>query len=169
MPQQYTKDGVRLERTGWRDATISQRHRQWGFDCPAVDIDFAMLEYNHGSPVAIVEYKHRAARMPNLQHASYRAIRKLADGYADGPLPFLLAFYCPDDWWFKVFPANDTAQEFLDQLSKKYGKVFQGEAIPERRFVAMLALLRRDKLTAKDNETIARLKTTVPAMASWWD
>ena len=34
---------VRPERTGWRDEKLSQRHRMWGWDCPAVDIDFLLL------------------------------------------------------------------------------------------------------------------------------
>lgn len=37
---------VAEERNGWRDERISKRHRQWGRDCPAVDIDFLMLEYD---------------------------------------------------------------------------------------------------------------------------
>jgi len=31
---------------------LSDRHRQWGDDCPMVDLDFLMCEYNHGVPVA---------------------------------------------------------------------------------------------------------------------
>ena len=53
----YDKDGVRLNQTSWRDEWISNRHRTWGFDCPATDIDFLMVEYTNRNPVALIEYK----------------------------------------------------------------------------------------------------------------
>ena len=53
----YDQDGVRLEKTGWRDEWISNRHRTWGFDCPATDIDFLMVEYSKREPMALIEYK----------------------------------------------------------------------------------------------------------------
>ena len=53
----YDKDGVRLNQTGWRDEWISNRHRTWGFDCPATDIDFLMVEYTNRNPIALIEYK----------------------------------------------------------------------------------------------------------------
>ena len=54
----YSVDGVRQERTNWRDQELSARHRTWGFNCPAVDLDFLMVEYNIGKPVGLIEYKH---------------------------------------------------------------------------------------------------------------
>ena len=53
---------VRAERTGWRDEELSQEHRKWGFDCPTVDIDFLMLEYDTGRASALVEYKNEHAK-----------------------------------------------------------------------------------------------------------
>ena len=70
----FSPDGVRQERTGWRDQAISLRHRTWGFNCPGVDFDFLMLEYSTGKPVAVVEYKHYRARMPDREHPNYRAL-----------------------------------------------------------------------------------------------
>lgn len=35
---------VKLEKTCWRDLDLLKRHRVWGWDCPAQDIDF--LEYD---------------------------------------------------------------------------------------------------------------------------
>lgn len=108
--QSYSLDGVRQERTGWRDEGISQRHRTWGFNCPAVDLDFLVAEYNIGKPVALVEYKHHRARTPTLDHATYRALSALADGYRETPLPFLVAFYWPDIWAFRITPVNQSAK-----------------------------------------------------------
>lgn len=132
--QTYSEDGVRNERTGWRDQRISARHRQWGFNCPAVDLDFLMVEYNVGKPVGLVEYKHHSAQTPNLNHATYRALSELAN---QSGLPFLLAFYWPDIWAFRVHPVNAVAEEHFDS----------GEVLTEYDFVARLYRLRRFVLT----------------------
>lgn len=97
------------ERTGWRDLEISSRHRQWGFNCPSVDLDFLMVEYNLGKPVAIVEYKRFTAQYPNLNHPTYRALNDLANS---ANIPFFIAFYYPTIWAFKVLPVNETSMEF---------------------------------------------------------
>lgn len=131
--QTYSRDGVRQERTGWRDMRMSLRHKTWGFDCPGVDIDFVMVEYNIGVPVGLVEYKHYRARIPDLRHPSYQALSKLADGYEDKGLPFLIAFYWPNIWAFRVIPVN--------QLAKKHFS--ENEELSEYDFVAKLYLLRR--------------------------
>lgn len=65
---------VREERTGWRDEGLSERHRKWGWDCPAVDLDFLFLEYDKGKAVAIVEYKHEKARLQHSTHPTYQAM-----------------------------------------------------------------------------------------------
>lgn len=149
MPQPYSADGVRGERTGWRDEGISKRHRTWGFNCPAVDLDFLVAEYNMGKPVALIEYKHHQAREPSLSHATYRALTALADGYNQTPLPFLVAFYWPDVWAFKVTPVNAAAQSAFAH----------NEALTEYEFVRRLYRLRRLALT---RELEGRLNTELP-------
>jgi len=109
------------ERSGWRDEEISRRHRLWGGDCPAVDIDFPLAEFHLGLPVALIEYKHFRAKVPDLRHATYRALRALADkynngndaNYNEGPLPFLVVFYRPDVWAYRVIPVNDAARLYF--------------------------------------------------------
>lgn len=128
--QYRTADGTRKERTGWRDQKISQRHRDWGFNCPAVDLDFLMVEYNLGKPVGLVEYKHYLARPPNMKHATYRALGELADCAG---LPFLIAFYWPETWAFRVFPANEFARKHFTNP----------ELMTERQFVQRLYRLRQ--------------------------
>lgn len=125
-------DNVREERTGWRDNEISARHRMWGFNCPCVDLDFLVAEYNVGKPVALVEYKHKGARDPILEHPTYRALKLLADGYSGGALPFMIAFYRKDIWAFKVMPVNNE--------SAKWFKV--GEVVTEREYVSRLYKMR---------------------------
>lgn len=145
-------DGVRMERSNWRCAGISQRHRQWGFNCPSVDLDFVMAEYNHGAPVAVVEYKHRLAEEPNLNHPTYRALRRLADGYVNGPLPFLVAFYCSDEWWFRIIPGNQAAADFYGGYT----------ILTEQEFVGSLYHMRKQVLTEEDKKVIERLNSTKP-------
>lgn len=70
---------VKEERTGWRDAKLSDRHRRWGWNCPAVDLDFLFLEYDKGKAVAIVEYKHEKATLQWRTHPTYRAMIDLAN------------------------------------------------------------------------------------------
>lgn len=135
--QSWSPDGVRQERTGWRDKKISERHREWGFDCPCVDLDFVVVEYNKGLPVGIVEYKHHQARMPSINHPTYRALKALMDGYNKGPLPFLLAFYWPDVWAFKVYPLNETAKGWFSD----------GETLTEYDYVKRLYTMRRYTLS----------------------
>ncbi len=146
--QNWSPDNVRQERTGWRDGQISERHRHWGFNCPAVDLDFLVVEYNLGKPVGLIEYKHHRAWTPNLAHATYRALTALADGYRE-PLPFLVAFYWPDIWAFRILPVNDYAHEHFET----------GETLSEREFVRRLYKLRRLTLTRHLEGT---LNTTLP-------
>lgn len=115
------------ERTGWRDRDLSARHRRWGFNCPAVDLDFLMVEYNLGEPAAIVEYKHHRAAMPDFRHPTYRAIQNLAD--RQPPLPFMVAFYWPGAWAFEIHPLNDQAMSLYGPESCE---------LTEREFVTSL-------------------------------
>ncbi len=96
------------ERSGWRDADLSRRHRRWGFACPAVDLDFVLVEFGLGLPVAMVEYKHFRARSVDLEHPTYRALRALAD--REPAIPFLIARYWPGSWAYAVTSANNTAE-----------------------------------------------------------
>jgi len=139
----------RAERTGWRDAELSRRHGSWGFHCPAVDLDFVMLEYNHGTPCALVEYKHINAAEVDPDHATYRALVALADERTD-PLPCFIARYDPDDWSFVVTPLNERARQHYAHCA--------GQRLTEQRFVRSLHLLRKSVLLAEDEAAIAALR-----------
>lgn len=155
--QLWSADGVRQERTGWRCAAISERHRKWGWNCPAADLDFVMCEYNYGKPVALIEYKHAMAQPPVVSSRTYQALGALADGYRDGPLPFLIAHYDPERWWFRVQPLNEPAR-------LHWGHV--GDAtMTEQRYVRGLLLLRKRLLSATDEAIIAGLNDIMPGLA----
>ena len=69
---------TRRERTGWRDHRISERHCPWGVDYPGVDIDFVLVDSNHGAPQGIVECKHEKAGAQDPEHLSMREARAFA-------------------------------------------------------------------------------------------
>jgi hypothetical protein len=151
--QEWSPDGVRQERTEWRDQAISARHRMWGFNCPCVDLDFLVAEYNVGKPVALIDYKHFLAKPPLLDHATYRALADLADGYKDTPLPFFIAFYWPDIWAFRLIPVNDCAKPLC-----------RGRVLCERDYVKGLYFL-RDRV--RDFHLVeATLNTQLPDVAA---
>lgn len=103
---------VRKERTGWRDEGLSLRHRDWGWDCPAIDVDFLMVEYNHGRPIAVVEYKHEYAPPVDIKHPSYRAISELA---TLAKKPFFVVRYTESFQYFDVLPVNDEAKNSISK------------------------------------------------------
>lgn len=103
------------ERTGWRDQKISARHRLWGHDCPAVDIDFLMLEYDRSRAVAIVEYKHERARPLLTQNPSILAIIDMGNR---AKLPVFAVRYADDFSWWQVMPLNNLAKQWTPQPIK---------------------------------------------------
>lgn len=135
------------ERTGWRDEAISRRHRHWGDALPAVDLDFLLVEYNAGYPVALVDYKDCHASMPNLRHPSFRALAWLANAR---DLPFYVAFYWKDTWAFRVHPVNDAAKKWFREA----------EVLSEREYVSRLYDMRR---RAVDVGVLARLHDERPS------
>jgi hypothetical protein len=143
---------VRAERNGWRDEWISNRHRAWGVNCPAVDLEFIMCEYNHGMPVALVEYKHVNAKPVDRKHATYRALIALADGYRHRPLPAFVALYNSQEATFKVQPLNQHAETYFGSLANTL--------MSEQEFVRHLYLLRKKVLTAEDEAVIRSLSAS---------
>lgn len=141
----------RLERTGWRDEALSERHGHWGFNCPALDIDFVMIEYDRGIPKALVEYKHRRALgRTNYRHPSYRALHALARGSG---IPLLIAFYDPGCWAFKVYPVNFAASRFFPRRQKDAW-------ISETEFVTQLYAIRKIPMPAA---LLSQLNNTLPS------
>jgi hypothetical protein len=101
---------VRKERTGWRDQGISEEHRKWGWDCPAIDIDFLVVEYDKAEPVALVEYKSEKAFVQNILHSSYVALSRL--GTRAG-IPFFVVTYSSGFSMWMVVPVNEIAKAIL--------------------------------------------------------
>lgn len=138
----------REERSGWRDQALSMRHRLYGADCPAVDLDFLLVEFDTGKPVAVIEYKAGDPRPLDLEHPSYRALRHLADA---SRIPLVIAFYSPL-WSFTVYPCNDHAREWFTA----------GEQLSELEYVRRLYALRGRELPA---EIEVRMNDVLPQEA----
>jgi len=106
---------VKPEHLGFRDMRLSERHRRWGWDCPAVDIDFFFLEYDKGNPTAIVEYKHEHLKKVSLGHPTYHAMTILAE---KAEIPFFVVRYKDDFSAFHIIPVNSYAKSKMPDGEK---------------------------------------------------
>lgn len=107
---------VSRERTGWRDFGFSLHHRTWGFDCPSTDLDFCLIEYNSGEPVALIEYKNQRAKV-EISGSNIICIRRLADR---GSLPAFVVGYTDDYSCYGVYPLNTKAKNFIQLTGSLY-------------------------------------------------
>ena len=103
---------VRPERTGWRDEALSRRHRRWGWDCPAVDLDFLFLEYDRGKASAIVEYKNEHAAPQYASHPTYQAMIDLGNRAG---IPVIACRYSDDFTKWNVVPLNAEAKKYIKE------------------------------------------------------
>ena len=106
------------ERQFKRDAWLSGRHRVWGRDVPAMDLDFILAEYDRCVPIALIDYKHERATI-NLESANIRTLTALGDMAG---IPAFIVQYghshqsgwshffeeVPEDSvpWFQIIPLN---------------------------------------------------------------
>ena len=103
---------VMQERTFWRDLAFSLRHRFYGNDCCAVDIDhlpFRFVEYCYPEPAGIIEYKHECAGEQHYLRPNFRALVRLGDR---AELPVFCVRYAADFSKFIIDPLNDYASKF---------------------------------------------------------
>lgn len=136
------------ERTGWRDEAISARHRRWGYNVPAVDLDFPLIEYDRGVCKAIIDYKHIKAHPMNgrtldTTHTphispSFRALAGLGNRGPRGehiPIGFYVVYYDIDntELWNGTF--------HIYQL--RNNKWESSQDINERTYVGWLHYVRR--------------------------
>ncbi len=117
------------ERTGWRDAALSARHKYWGDNCPALDLDFLLIEYDTAKACALIEYKHEWAKPQDPGHNSYRAMADLGDRAG---VPVFACRYASDFSWWIGIPLNNLALEYLSERTK----------MAEREWITLLYKLR---------------------------
>ena len=80
-----------------------------------MDLDFPLLEYDRGLPVALIEYKHEKMQKISLGHPTFHALSVLSD---KARIPFFVVRYKDDFSVFNVIPANSYAKEKLPDGSK---------------------------------------------------
>jgi len=152
MSFNYSK--TRPERTQWRDQNLSERHRKWGFNCPAIDIDFLMIEFHVGKPIAIVDYKRYTGSIKNLNQKSINAISILAN---NSNIPFFVVFYWDGVWAFRIKAINHIAKNTLQQHNLDENKI-----LTEQEYVYFLYRLRNIKLTKEEEKLIKSLNNKFP-------
>lgn len=122
------------ERSGFRDEGISRKHRQWGKELTATDIDFLMNEYRADThqPKAIIDYKHEKRDVASYEDSAVTAQAVLA---TNAGIPFFIVRYSADycDYW--VFPRNRFATRFIYETDL-------GRRMDEASFVEFLYKLR---------------------------
>lgn len=136
MPTCETKQ----ERTFWRDWKLSLRHRLWGIEIKATDIDFTVVEYsedyNFVRPVAIIEYKSEnvpAAEVDakNLS-GQLSALNKIS---TRADLPFFIVVYTKDLNHYHVKAVNMWAKLHLGNIDERH--------MTEEEYVTFLYVLRK--------------------------
>lgn len=146
------RDDVTQERSGVRHLELSRRHREWGVDCPATDID-CLVEIARGVPVAIIEYKRDTADLEqSLQ--SWRSLWILAD---KARIAFFLAVWSQSagEYSFRIERANNRG---VEMIREHRGISRQDETMSEREYVKFLYLIRDRDPRAVDELPIFRRK-----------
>jgi len=117
---------VKEERTGLRDDSLSRRHRTWGFNCPAADIDWMVIEYDRHIPKALVDYKYGLSWAETEKDKSnLAALSALASGYCNcgdstcgsrgNGIPFVIVRYIRQPWQFMIEPRNECARTTIPE------------------------------------------------------
>lgn len=101
---------VKKERTGWRDSALSQRHREWGFECPAMDLDFVLVECNSCKVKGLIEYKNEHAAPLTKTSWGCRILVDLADR---ANLPAFVCRYTSDLSWYLIKSLNEKARLYV--------------------------------------------------------
>lgn len=105
------------ESTGWRDEWISRRHRTRGYNVPATDVDFLLIEYDACRPVAVIDYKHAYVAKPDANSAALAALGDRAG------LPAFNCTYSSDEPpSFSLFGLNQLARSWLAHIERLLGR-----------------------------------------------
>lgn len=111
------------ERTHCRDDALSERHRRYGSNAPAVDLDFLLIEFDDCKPAALIEYKSEHAQKQYLSNPQFQVLINLGNM---ANLPAFFVRYAEKFTWFEITPLNAAAKNRLQNsvrvTEKKYVK-----------------------------------------------
>lgn len=126
---------VRERRGYYHDDWLRDRHRLWGFDCPATDIDFIAIEFNNEAPTALVDYKedHHTQNL-NDSRSGRNAIKALAN---NSKIPFYVVRYVEHGNTYRVLSQNEYGYKRL----LEHGNI-AGKTLTEVEYVSFLYWLR---------------------------
>lgn len=110
------------EKSGFRSAALSQWHRDLGYDFPATDLDFPLLEYHHSEPCALIEYKPLGGQKLPKSHPTLVALGKFA---TRAGVPFFLVRFSHDFEIWQVTPMNALAEEVVERRTLMSETVFK--------------------------------------------
>ena len=116
---------LRSVKENWEGEILSHRHRDWGWDCPVVDLDFVVS--SDKKVLGIVEYKHnRSFASPKAfkNHPTGRALCDLGNSLSER-IPVLFVYYDDDFQHFRIYPLNYGWEKFdnffgVDLTRKQY-------------------------------------------------
>ena len=98
------------ERSGWRDESISLRHRLYGNNVPMQDLDCVELDY--GVPVAFMEWKNEHAAKCSSLSPQIQTLVWIANKCER---PAFGIRYASDFSWWRVTALNDLARKFIPE------------------------------------------------------
>lgn len=132
---------VKPRLTNFGDGPISDWHRDaLGYDMPAVDLDFLLVEYDRAIPCAVVDFKHSNTKAINYSHPSVRAVTELCSNQRRRPVPYFTVKYAEDCKMFQVFPMNGEATLFVGD---------QWQVMADEEFIEFQQRLRDERLNRK--------------------
>lgn len=131
------------------DRMLSERHYAWPRNCPCVDVDYLLCEFNHSKPIAIVDYKLHHAGLEKTHAATYEALAGL-HGPGGKQLPFLVVRYWPDDWAFRVKAVNPAAVQWVSRLDPTVNAERDWLDMTEQQYVQALFQFRAEALAGVD-------------------
>lgn len=105
---------VRQERTNWRDSLLKEIHDEEKFPLPLNDLGFLVLEYDHGKPIALINYEKFNKPLTLTYQESMNNLRILADSLSPRISVFDVRYSYQKELdiidKIKVTPINETAK-----------------------------------------------------------
>jgi hypothetical protein len=109
----------REERTGWRDDDFSQRHRRWGSNCPMLDFDMLVGEYDDCRLVAMIEYKHEFSTN-SIDPTEDPNVMVLIDAANRCEQMAFVVRYANSYEWYQIYPLSERSKRSLKMFRKYY-------------------------------------------------
>lgn len=105
---------VRQERTNWRDSTLNDVHYLENLHLPLKDLGFLVLEYDHGKPIALINYEKYEKPISSDYTKSIKVIQNLGNSLTPKIPVFDVRYSYVKDLdiidKFKITPINDIAK-----------------------------------------------------------